>query len=202
MSERPPHDSIENELERTLAEDLDGVSPRRNLWPDIAAAVDMKPPRSLRRWLIPALGSAAAVVLIVVVLPVVLRLELGCPVCSEPVFFETPAEGTPGSPPDYEVHVSLAEWAATTDPSVGSGEARFDVTNDGGTVHQLAIYRGGSLAGDSIIGGTLVARTGNIQAGGTDALQAALEPGDYWLVCPIPGHTAAGMSAQLTVDAF
>ena len=72
MSERPPDDSIEHELERTLAEDLDGVSPRRNLWPDIAARVDVQQRRSWRRWLIPALGSAAALVLIVVVLPAVL----------------------------------------------------------------------------------------------------------------------------------
>ena len=202
MSERPPHDSIENELERTLAEDLDGVSPRRNLWPDIAAGIGLQQPRSRRRWLIPALGWTAALIT-----PLVLVL-LAAPLFG--TFFAAPVpvalveggEGTPGSPPDFEVPVSLAEWAVTTDPSVGSGEVRFDVTNDGGTVHQLAIYRGGSLAGDSIIGGTLVARTGNIQAGGTDALQAALEPGDYWLVCPIPGHTAVGMNAQLTVDAF
>ena len=101
--------------------------------------------------------------------------------------------------PDFEVPVSLSEWAVTADASVGSGEVRFDVTNDGGTVHQLAIYQGGSLEGDSIVGGTLVARTGNLQTGGTDALQAALGPGDYWLVCPISGHTVAGMNAPLTV---
>ena len=103
------------------------------------------------------------------------------------------------TPPDFEVPVSLSEWAVTADASVGSGEVRFEVTNGGGAVHQLAVYRGGSLEGDAIDGGTLVARTGNIQVGGTDALQASLEPGDYWLVCPITGHTAAGMNAELTV---
>ncbi len=101
--------------------------------------------------------------------------------------------------PDFEVPVSLSEWAVTADASVGSGEVRFEVTNGGGAVHQLAVYRGGSLEGDAIDGGTLVARTGNIGAGGADALQASLEPGDYWLVCPIAGHTAAGMNAELTV---
>ncbi len=104
-----------------------------------------------------------------------------------------------GRAPDVEVAVALSEWAVAAEASVGSGEVRFDVTNDGATVHQLAVYRSGSLEGDSIDGGTLVARTGNIQAGGTDALQASLEPGDYWLVCPIPGHTASGMSTPLTV---
>ena len=114
----------------------------------------------------------------------------------------TPPPTEPTPRPDFEVPVSLAEWAVTAEASVGSGEVRFDVTNDGGTVHQLAIYRGGTLSGDSIEGGTLVAGTGNIRAGGTDALQEPLDPGDYWLVCPITGHTAAGMSAQLTVEAL
>ena len=106
----------------------------------------------------------------------------------------TPTE--PPGAPDFEVPVSLTEWAVTADASVDSGEVRFDVSNGGGTVHQLAVYRGGSLAGDAIDGGTLVARTGNIQTGGTGELQASLEPGDYWLVCPVPGHTASGMSAR------
>lgn len=82
-----------------------------------------------------------------------------------------------------------------------SGDVRFDVRNDGKTVHAFAIYRGGDLDGDSIAGGTLVAQTKNIRAGETVTLQESLEPGDYWLVCPIPGHTALGMNAQLTVDA-
>ncbi len=96
--------------------------------------------------------------------------------------------------------VTLTEWSVTAQAVVGSGDVRFDVWNDGGTVHQLAVYRGGSLSGDAIVGGTLVARTGNILAGGTDVLPAILGPGAYWLVCPIPGHTALGMSAQLVVD--
>lgn len=110
----------------------------------------------------------------------------------------TPTPTEPPTPPT-PVPVTLNEWSVAAPSPVGSGEVRFDVTNDGGAVHQLAVYRGGSLSGDSIDGGTLIARTGNIQAGGTDALQASLEPGSYWLVCPIPGHTASGMSVQLTV---
>ena len=113
----------------------------------------------------------------------------------------TPTPTPTPPPPDFEVAVALSEWAVAAAAAVGSGEVRFDVTNGGGIVHQLAIYRGGSLSGDSIDGGTLVARTTNIQVGGTDTLQESLEAGDYWLVCPIPGHTAFGMSAQLTVEA-
>lgn len=108
-------------------------------------------------------------------------------------------QGGPTPPPDFTVAVSLDEWTVAAASSAGSGEVRFDVTNEGGATHQFAIYRGGSLSGDSIDGGTLIARTGNIQARRSFALQASLEPGDYWLVCPIRGHTASGMSTQLTV---
>ena len=107
----------------------------------------------------------------------------------------------PTSTPGFGGVVSLTEWAVGAPPPVSSGEVRFDVLNGGETVHQLAIYRGGSLSGDAIDGGELVARTGNILAGRTDAVQASLQPGSYWLVCPIPGHTALGMSAQLTAEA-
>ena len=101
--------------------------------------------------------------------------------------------------PDFEVAVALSEWAVGAEASVGRGEVRFNVTNGGGTVHQLAVYRGGSLSGDSIDGGELIGRTGNIRADGTDALQVSLDPGSYWLVCPISGHTAAGLSTEITV---
>ncbi len=110
------------------------------------------------------------------------------------------AVATTPPPPSPLVPVSLTEWSVTALGTVESGEVRFDVQNDGGAVHQLAIYRGGSLRGDSIDGGTLIARTGNIRPGETETLQTSLEPGDYWLVCPITGHTVAGMSAQLSVD--
>lgn len=104
------------------------------------------------------------------------------------------------SPPVSEVAVSLAEWSVTAAASVGSGEVRFDVRNDGEAVHAFAIYQGGVLDGDAIDGGTLLAQTKNVPARETATLQASLEPGGYWLVCPIPGHTALGMSAQLVVD--
>ena len=117
-------------------------------------------------------------------------------------------KGEPTKPPeptdtpdcgDGDNPVSLAEWSVTAQASTGRGENRFCISNDGGTVHQLAIYRGGSLSGDTIDGGTLLAQTNNIRAGEATTLQESLEPGDYWLVCPIPGHTAAGMHAQLAV---
>ena len=109
-------------------------------------------------------------------------------------------------PPPDGIAVVLTEWSITGEEGkslkpLPGGEARFDVRNDGGTVHALAIYRGGDPLGDTIDGGTLLAQTKNIQAGETARLQELLEPGYYWLVCPITGHTAAGMSAQLTVHA-
>ena len=88
--------------------------------------------------------------------------------------------------------MSPTEWSVTARATVESGEVRFDVRNDGGGVHQFAIDKGGDLDGDTIDGGTLLAQTKNVQAGETATLLASLDPGDYWLVWPIPGHTALG----------
>ena len=131
--------------------------------------------------------SAALVVLVLAAMTAV-----ACP--PDP----TPTPTQPTTPPT-PVPVTLNEWSVAAPATVESGNMRFDVRNDGEAVHQFAIYEGGDLDGDAIAGGTLLAQTRTVQAGETATLQASLEPGAYWLVCPIPGHTASGMSAQLTV---
>ena len=106
------------------------------------------------------------------------------------------------TPPDSKVAATLTEWAieyAAHPPEGAVGTVEFTVRNDGDVVHAFAIHQGGSLVGDSIDRGEPVGRTGNIGPGETVTLQRFLEPGDYWLVCPIPGHTALGMAAQLAV---
>lgn len=114
----------------------------------------------------------------------------------------TPTEPGPPPPSDSKAAVTLTEWAvkyALQEPGGAFGTVEFTVRNDGDAVHAFAIYRGGSLAGDSIEVGELLARTKNIQAGEMATLSETLEPGDYWLVCPITSHTELGMNAQLTV---
>ncbi len=59
MSEKDPPDLNEDQIKAALAEELDDVAPRRDLWPSIQEGVRRSQPRPLRRWLLPAFGSAA-----------------------------------------------------------------------------------------------------------------------------------------------
>ena len=53
----------EHQLAAALAEELDAVEPRRDLWPLVQAGLRLAQPRRRWRWLVPALTSAAVVVL-------------------------------------------------------------------------------------------------------------------------------------------
>ena len=88
MSEREPGSFDESQLEEALAEELDQVSPRRDLWSAIEAGVQLQPPRPRRRWLVPALGSAAVLLLIGIIAPLALFLPAApAPVTATPPAF-------------------------------------------------------------------------------------------------------------------
>lgn len=108
-------------------------------------------------------------------------------------------------PPLPGVDVVLTEWSITGEEgesleALPSGQLLLKVHNDGTTVHQFAIWKGGQVEGDRVEGGTLVAMTEFIQPGDVAMLQADLEPADHVLICPIPGHTALGMHTEAAVS--
>jgi uncharacterized cupredoxin-like copper-binding protein len=73
--------------------------------------------------------------------------------------------------------------AALTVPAGGAVE----VTNSGSVAHNLAV------------GGTDLA-TADLAAGESETLDlSSLEPGEYEIICTIPGHADAGMTGTLTV---
>ncbi len=65
MTDKNDPNLNEDEIEAALAEELDEVAPRRDLWPSIRAGVRRPRPKPQRRWLVPAFVSAAVSVLIV-----------------------------------------------------------------------------------------------------------------------------------------
>ena len=90
---------------------------------------------------------------------------------------------------DRDIGVSLTEW--TVGPSrakVPTGQLRFLAENTGQTAHALRI------AGNGID-----VSTDNVAPGESSTVNVALPPGDYRLICPIPGHAQQGMTATLTV---
>ena len=95
---------------------------------------------------------------------------------------------TPAKPTATKVPVSETEFkivAGSTDLKVG--EITFEVKNDGKLGHDLAIKETGD-------------KTKLIPAGGTAELKVTLKAGKYELYCTVPGHEAAGMKLNITVQ--
>ena len=103
-----------------------------------------------------------------------------------------PAAGGPSAAPAGEaaaVTVRLSEFALTPSTVTAAAGSTLKVTNSGSTPHNLAV-KGTALASPMIA------------AGGTASLSlAGLAPGDYSLICQVPGHEQAGMTGQLHVSA-
>jgi plastocyanin len=97
--------------------------------------------------------------------------------------------GTNSVAADATAAVQVSEF--TIDPAgitVAAG-GELEVSNTGSVEHNLAVV-------DADL------RTPNIASGGTAALPLGdLAPGDYQVICEIPGHADAGMKGTLTVTA-
>jgi len=95
---------------------------------------------------------------------------------------------TPAKPAATKVPVSETEFkivAGSTD--LKAGEITFEVKNDGKLGHDLAIKETGD-------------KTKLIPVGGTAELKVTLKAGKYELYCTVPGHEAAGMKLNITVQ--
>jgi uncharacterized cupredoxin-like copper-binding protein len=79
--------------------------------------------------------------------------------------------------------------ALSTD-SFTAGPYTFTAVNNGKIVHALEIDGPG-----------VHAVTGDIEPGQSASVSVQLEPGKYDVFCPIPGHKALGMNAEITVTA-
>ena len=88
------------------------------------------------------------------------------------------------------VAISETEYKLTpSDPTAKAGSVTFDVSNDGGTVHDLEIEGNG-----------VEEETEPIGAGSSAKLTANLKPGTYEIYCNIDDHRAEGMEGTLTVQ--
>ena len=83
--------------------------------------------------------------------------------------------------------IDLSEFALTPAAVTVPAGGTLEVTNGGSVAHNLAV------------GGTDIA-TADLAAGASETLDlSSLAPGDYEVICSIPGHADAGMSGTLTV---
>jgi len=91
-----------------------------------------------------------------------------------------------GEMPASTVDVSLSEFAIDGDLRVPAGMVTLAVVNEGSAEHNLVVSNG--------------ARSSVLAPGSSEAVDLGdLPPGDYGIICDVPGHEAAGMSATLSV---
>ena len=91
-----------------------------------------------------------------------------------------------------------------------AGLISFVVTNDGTMHHEFVIVTGdptgttgdepGRVSEANHIGGDSGPEIGDIAPGHTKVLTVKLAPGTYTAMCNLPGHYAAGMHFQFTVE--
>lgn len=92
-------------------------------------------------------------------------------------------------PPPQEVraHLTLSEFAIEGDLVVPPGYLVLEVHNEGGIQHNVQ-FDGGEISPMVNSGESLEFEVG------------LLEPGTYEIICEVPGHEAAGMTATLVVS--
>ena len=101
----------------------------------------------------------------------------------------TPTAGSSAPSGAHTVDVSETEYhLALSTTSFTAGTWSFSVTNNGKIVHSLEVDGPG-----------VHAVTADLQPGQSTTLNATLQSGQYDVFCPIPGHRALGMNAEITV---
>jgi mono/diheme cytochrome c family protein len=126
----------------------------------------------------------------------------------------TPGDGGPTATPPVgatSVSVSLDEFKITVDPASASGAIVFQVTDDGTTAHNFRLVKT-DLASDQLPVASnkvdeskvdvLAESNGDLNSGATQTVSpsAALEAGNYVLICNVTGHYKLGMYAAFTVQ--
>ena len=131
------------------------------------------------------------------------------------------ATASGGPSDDGSVLVTMDEYTLDADrATVPAGVVRFETRNEGAIDHELLVVRTDvapddiplglegpavGLVGDVVLGRAHRHGTGSaavsrhVRPGGERAESVRLTPGEYVLLCSLPGHYQAGQRAALTV---
>ncbi len=106
-----------------------------------------------------------------------------------------------------KINVTMTDFHFTPDTfTIPAGkEITFTGRNDGAVTHDFVIMKSGTSVGDSfgpedeanVFWKTEIPAGQNL----TQTFTGPTQPGEYEVLCAIPGHYQAGMSAKLTVVA-
>lgn len=98
--------------------------------------------------------------------------------------------------------VGAAEFAFDpADVSLTAGaEATVELTNNGAVEHNWTVLNAGEeIAAESEFDQSMVlAAVDNTAPGESNSVSLTLEPGDYQVICTIPGHLDAGMTGTVS----
>ena len=114
----------------------------------------------------------------------------------------TQSTGAAGS----TVAMKLTEMKIDTpNKKVKAGKVNFTAVNNGNVVHEVIVIKTDKQAGDLGKGSTVsedgsVGEIPEVKPGKSGQLTVDLKPGHYALICNVPGHYAAGMYTDLTVQ--
>lgn len=106
---------------------------------------------------------------------------------------------------------TLQEWKVSVSPNTATaGEVKFTVSNKGTIGHEFLVVKTDILDGKITLDGDhfaepspgleVIDEIGEFKQGTTELLVLTLEPGNYQLVCNLPGHYAAGMHTSFVVS--
>lgn len=122
-----------------------------------------------------------------------------------------PACGGGSAAPGHSVAVVERDFSISLDPATAAeGAVTFRITNGGPSTHELVVVAGFQALDalpvkDGVIeetaeGVDVLDEREDIKPGTTATLSVPLAPGNYILICNLPGHYQQGMRAKLTVE--
>jgi nitrite reductase (NO-forming) len=112
---------------------------------------------------------------------------------------KAPASAAPAPAGKGGIAVTLGDmWIKSPASSAQAGKVSFDVKNTGATMHQFAIVAAPAKVVSGVPASAL-AKSAQLMGGQSGTVSANLKPGNYELVCIMPGHYAAGQHTPFKV---
>jgi uncharacterized cupredoxin-like copper-binding protein len=117
------------------------------------------------------------------------------------------ASGAQGATPrsGQTLTAQLDEWRITTkEEIVKSGKVKVTANNIGASAHELVLLKTDKPADDlgrksEVSEKDSVGEVPTVAGGASRSVTLDLEPGNYALICNLPGHYVQGMNTSLTV---
>ena len=148
------------------------------------------------------------------VIAILSTVTMGCAADAPDAAGSAAAEATAGGSTANDgnfISGTLQEWKVSVSPNTATaGEVKFTVSNNGTIGHEFLVVKTDILDGKITLDGDhfaepspgleVIDEIGEFKPGTTELLVLNLKPGNYQLVCNLPGHYAAGMHTSFVVS--